>query len=93
MKYIFLLALVAACASDSKQLSDKAKNIEVVVHKPASCSVVGKVVGKDEMGSKELAMNDALNQAAALNATALHVNQEVPNGKMMTVYATAYQCE
>lgn len=92
MKYVIFLALLAACSSNPYKLSDKAKEIEVVVHKPNNCSVVGKVVGQNEQGSKDLAMNDALNQAAKLGATSLHVNQEVPNGKMMAVHATAYDC-
>lgn len=93
MKYVFLGLILAACSSAPNQLSDKAKNIEVVTNKPVNCSVVGKVVGTDKMGSKELATNHALNQAADLRATTLYVNQEVPNGNSISVFATAYQCE
>lgn len=93
MKYIVLLSLIACASKPVVQLSDKAKDIEVVAVKPVGCHVVGKVVGKDEIGSKELALNDALNQAANLGATTLHVNQEVPNGKKMMVHATAYKCD
>lgn len=93
MKYLILLSFLAACSSGPVQLSDKAKDIEVVVHKPTGCSTVGKVTGVDNNGSKELALNDALNQAAKVGATALHVNQEVPNGKKMMVYATGYKCD
>jgi uncharacterized lipoprotein YajG len=93
MKSVMALLLLAACASRSQQLSSKAKDIEVVTLKPTGCSVVGKIVGFNEMGSKDLALNHALNQAADLKATTLHVDQEVPNGKLMKVFATAYQCE
>ncbi len=93
MRNLILLFIVSACSSTA-QLSDDAKNIEVLVNKPGQgCNTVGKVVGTDDMGSKELALNKALNQAAKLNATALHVNQEVPNGKKMMVYGTAYKCD
>ena len=93
MKNLIFLLLAAACSSTT-QLSDDAKNVEVLVNKPSQgCHTVGKVVGIDDVGSKELAMNRALNQAAKLGATALHVSQEVPNGKKMTVYATAYKCD
>jgi hypothetical protein len=93
MKYVLMLAFLVACSSRPVQLTDKAKEIEVVVHKPVGCPTVGKVVGKDQSGSKDVALNDALNQAANLEANILHVNQEVPNGKNMLVYATAYKCE
>lgn len=93
MKLIILL-LLGACSSNPGQLTKKAKNLEVYNPKPsAECRVVGKVVGQDKMGSKELALNHALNQAANLDATGIFVNQEVPNGNLMSVYATAYQCE
>lgn len=93
MKYLIPLIMLGACSSGPVQLSNKAKNLEVYAQKPVDCRVQGKVVGKDEMGSKELALNDALNQAADLNASGIFVNQEVPNGKVMNVYATAYQCD
>lgn len=93
MKYVILLSFVAACASGPVQLTDKAKDVEVVTHKPVGCTTVGKVVGNDKSGSKDVALNDALNQAAELGATTLHVNQEVPNGRQMAVYATGYKCE
>jgi hypothetical protein len=50
-------------------------------------------VGHDKQGSKELAQNEALNQAAKMKATGIFVNQEVPNGAHMAVHATAYRCE
>ncbi|MFL5785749.1 MAG: hypothetical protein ACJ76H_14120 [Bacteriovoracaceae bacterium] len=94
MKYVVLisLALVVACSSGEK-LTDKAKEIEVYDTKPTQCRVVGKVEGVNAEGSKDLALNNALNQAAEKGANGLFVNQEVPNGNKMTVYATAYQCD
>ncbi|HXH76067.1 MAG TPA: hypothetical protein VNJ08_13940 [Bacteriovoracaceae bacterium] len=93
MKYILMLSIFAACAGGPTQLSQKAKDLEVVTHKPVNCATVGKVVGNDKTGSKDVALNDALNQASSLGATSLHVNQEVPNGRNMAVYATAYKCD
>lgn len=93
MKSLFMVFMFAACASDQGQLTDRAREIEVFTNKPSRCSVMGKIVGTDKMGSKELALNHALNQAAKLGASGLHVNQEVPNGNNMTVYATAYKCD
>lgn len=92
MKYLVLMAFVVACSSGEK-LTEKAKDIEVHQTKPTQCRVVGKVEGVNEAGSKELALNNALNQAAEKGANGLFVNQEVPNGSKMTVYATAYQCD
>ena len=93
MKYLIPMLVLVSCASRPGQLTDKAKELEVYANKPVDCRVTGKVVGDNKMGSKELALNDALNQAAELNATGIFVNQEVPNGSLMKVYATAYVCE
>lgn len=93
MKYLILISLVVGCGSRSEKLSDKAKEIEVHQTKPSQCRVIGKVEGMNEQGSKELALNDALNQAAEKGANGLFVNQEVPNGNKMSVYATAYDCD
>jgi hypothetical protein len=94
MRCVLMLLLLVACSSAGPvQLSEQAKAIEVVNARPIGCHVVGKVIGKSEVGSKELALNDALNQSADIGATALFVNQEVPNGKLMNVYGTAYHCE
>lgn len=93
MKYLFLMSFLVACSSKSEKLSDKAKDIEVHQTKPTQCRVIGKVEGVNEAGSKELALNDALNQAAEKGANGLFVNQEVPNGNKISVYATAYDCD
>lgn len=93
MKYLFPVLLLAACSSNPAQLTDKAKNLEVFALKPQDCRVVGKVVGIDKSGSKDIALNRALNEAAELKATGVFVNQEVPNGNTMKIFATAYQCD
>lgn len=93
MKYLILMIMLAACSSKPVQLTDKARGLEVYPTKPADCRVAGRVLGVDENGSKELALNHALNQAADLNASGIFVNQEVPNGSVMNVHATAYQCD
>ena len=93
MKNLIPLLMFAACASNPGQLTEKAKALEVYATKPTDCRVQGKVTGVDENGSKELALNHALNQAAVMKASGIFVNQEVPNGKVMNVHATAYQCD
>jgi hypothetical protein len=87
------MIILAACASRPSHLTDEAKDLEVYASKPTGCHVVGRVVGVNEMGSKELALNDALNQAAKLKASGLFVNQEVPNGSVMNVHGSAYKCD
>jgi hypothetical protein len=93
MKYLMFVSLVA-CAGDPTRISERAQNIQIFTVKPAmACQVVGKVIGVDQQGSKELALNRAMNAAAKLNATGLIINQEVPNGNQITVHATAYNCD
>jgi hypothetical protein len=93
MKYLISMLVLVGCASNPGELSEKAKNLEVYASKPSDCRVQGRVVGTNKNGSKELALNHALNQASELKATGIFVNQEVPNGSVMTVHATAYQCD
>lgn len=96
MKYsffVFLFSLVGCSSAPQAELSDKAAELEVFGTKPTDCKVVGKVVGKNSEGSKDLALNHALNQAADKNATGIFVNQEVPNGSLISVFATAYKCD
>lgn len=93
MNYLFFMIILASCSSKPTQLTSKARSLEVYPTKPTDCRVAGRVVGVNKIGSKELALNDALNQAADLNASGVFVNQEVPNGSVMNIHATAYQCD
>lgn len=94
MKFLLpVIFLSVACSSSNVQLSEKAKDLEVYGNKPQNCRVTGKVVGEDRSGSIELAQNHALNQAAKLDSTGIYINQEVSNGPVMRVHATAYQCD
>lgn len=93
MKFLLPLLFIGVSCSSSMQLSDKAKDLEVYGSKPQNCRVMGKVLGEDRTGTIELAQNHALNQAAKLDATGIFINQEVSNGTLRQVHATAYQCD
>ncbi|HXH32395.1 MAG TPA: hypothetical protein VNJ01_16460 [Bacteriovoracaceae bacterium] len=92
MKFLFLAMVVTACSSKPAKLHQASRNIEVFENVPTDCRVLGKFVGLDKTGSKDMALNHALNQAADMGATGVVINQEVPNGKIMNVHTTAYQC-
>ena len=93
MKYLILLSFLAACSSKPVQLKEKARDLKVYSTKPKDCRVNGRLVGTDKTGSNEVALTDALNKAADLNATGLFVNEEISNGKVVNLHATAYQCD
>lgn len=93
MKFLMMLFVLASCASKPEQMTEKARNLEIYPRKPEGCSMVGKLVGKDEMGSREMATNKIMNQAEKFGATGVVIDQEVPNGKIMMVYASAYKCD
>lgn len=93
MKCVLMLAFVVACSSNNHQLSSEARELEVYSNKPINCTAMDKIVGVHQKGSKDLALNHVLNQAAKLGATGVYVNQEVPNGSKMAMHATAYKCE
>ncbi len=92
MRIFVMLLIAVACSSNKGMLSEKAKELEIFATKPNGCHVVGKVVGGSDIGSTEMATNDALNQAASLKASGIFIDQEVPNGKSRSVFATAYDC-
>jgi hypothetical protein len=89
-----LTSLLIACSAGQTKLSDEAKELQLFPNKPgAECAVVGKVVGENGQGSVDLARNHARNLAAKLGANGMFIDEEVPNGAKMRVFATAYQCE
>lgn len=92
MKFLIFSFFLISCSSGPEQLTEKGKNIEIYAQKPTDCRVTGRIVGVDKKGSKELALNQALNEAAKLGSTGIFVNQEIPNGLVMSVHTTAYNC-
>lgn len=91
--YVSMFILVA-CAASKTKLTEQGKEVQMFANPPGSeCSVVGKVVGENSQGSPDLARNHARNLAAKQGATGIFINQEVPNGGTIRVFATAYQCE
>lgn len=97
MKFILLvsiLGLVSACSSAPGVLTEGGKEVETLATKPGTeCNVVGKVVGESEQGSPEMARNHARNLTSKLRGNSMFINQEVPNGAKIQVFATAYDCE
>lgn len=97
MKIILLvsiLGLVSACSSAPGVLTEGGKEVETLATKPGTeCNVVGKVVGESEQGSPEMARNHARNLTSKLRGNSMFINQEVPNGAKIQVFATAYDCE
>jgi len=92
MKFLIFSFFLISCSSAPEQLTEKGKNVEIYAQKPSDCRVTGRIVGVDKKGSKELALNQALNEAGKLGSTGIFVNQEIPNGQFMSVHATAYNC-
>lgn len=96
MKVLLLLStlILVSCGTSKTKLTDNGKEVQMFANKPGQeCSVVGKVVGENSQGSPDLARNHARNLAGKLGANGIFINQEVPNGGVIRVYATAYQCE
>ncbi len=97
MKFILVastLILAAACSSSPGVLTDDGKEVQTLDNRPGTeCNVVGKVMGENAQGSPELARNHARNLTAKLNGNSMFINQEVPNGAKIQVFATAYSCE
>ena len=90
---IFLVSVMAVGCSSSHQLNAESKQIEIYSSAPKDCVVVGKVVGSHLEGSMDLARNQAINKANELGANGVVVDQEIPNGRKMNSYVTAYKCD
>lgn len=93
MNKMFIFLALFGCSQAPVQLNKEAESIEVLVNKPQGCKTVGKFLGKDNTGSKDMALNSILNQAASQGATSVHINAEVPNGKNIEVHGTGYKCD
>lgn len=96
MKVLLLLStlVLVSCGTSKTKLTDDGKEVQMFANKPGQeCSVVGKVVGENSQGSPDLARNHARNLAGKLGANGMFINQEVPNGGVIRVFATAYHCE
>ncbi len=86
--------ILAACATSRRELTEDGEKVEVYANRPGSeCAVVGKVTGMNDQGSRDLARNHARNLAGKMGANGIFINQEVPNGAKIQVFATAYKCE
>lgn len=95
MKHLILLSLVTfvSCSVSKTKLSDEAKDIKVVYTKPTKgCNAVKKVVGENDEGVLDLAVNHARNLAAREDATTLFIEDKVNVSQKWRVYATAYIC-
>lgn len=90
---ILMCLIIASCSSGPTRLSDEGKNVKVVLQKPSKCEVAGNVEGKTDSGIRDVAMNEARNKAADMDATHLMVKETVTNGKNIVVLGIAYQCE
>lgn len=92
---ILLIALaLTACATSKTKLTEGGKEVQMLENRPGQeCAVVGKVIGENAQGSRDLARNHARNLAAKMDANALFIDEEVPNGAKVRIFATAYQCE
>ena len=95
MKKISLIAilLLGSCSVSKTKLNDDAKNIKVVYTKPMKgCSAVKKVVGENDEGVLDLAVNHARNLASREDANTLYIEDKVNVSQKWRVYATAYIC-
>ena len=62
-------------------------------NKPKSgCEVTAKVVGENDIGSPDMARNDARNKAADQGANSMFIDEEISNGSKWEIRATAYEC-
>ncbi|EQC51603.1 DUF4156 domain-containing protein [Bacteriovorax sp. DB6_IX] len=87
-------ALMTSCAVSKTVLTPEGEKIKVVNKKPHKrCRAVISVVGENDEGVMDLAINHARNQAGKKGADTLYVTDEVSQGSMWRVHATGYICK
>lgn len=89
---LLLITLVTACSSFKTKLTSDGRNVKVVDKKPKSCEPVGKVEGTNDEGSDDLAIVHARNLAGDEDADTMFIDDQIEQGKMRRILATAYIC-
>ena len=94
MKYLLMTLLLFSCSTSKVKLTDEGRKVKIFENKPfSSCEVKGPLVGLNDFGSVETALNHARNLAAEMDGNYLLVKDELKNGKNVTVEALAYFCK
>jgi len=90
---VIVLVICGSCASGPTTMTKKGKEVQIV-HKSnvSSCDLVGKVFGKDEDGSEEIAKIDLQNAAADMKVDTVVITETIQNGKVVVIHAMGYRC-
>ena len=88
------IALLSSCAVSKTKLTEEGEKVKVVNTKPKkNCNAVTTVIGENDQGVYDLAVNHAINLAAKEGANVLYINDKVNNSKTWRVHATGYKCK
>ncbi len=96
MKHLILISLLVltSCAVSKTKLSDDGERVKVLNTKPKKgCNAVKKVVGENDEGVEDLAINHARNLAAKEDANTIYIEDKVNVSMKWRIYATAYICK
>jgi len=90
---VLVLFFCGACASGPTMMTKKGKEVQIV-HKSnvSNCDIVGKVFGKDESGSEEIAKIDLQNAASDMEVDTVVITETIQNGKVVVLHAMGYRC-
>ncbi len=94
MRNLFMVLLLCSCAVSKTKLTKAGEKVKVTYQKPRkNCSPFKSVVGENEDGIKELAINHATNLVAEEGANTLYVKESVNQGNTWKVYGVGYNCK
>lgn len=94
MRNILMILLLCSCAVSKTKLTKEGMKLKVTYQKPRKgCTPFTNVIGENENGIKELAVNHAINLAADEGANTLFIKEAVNEGNMWKVYGLGYQCK
>jgi len=79
---------IAACSS-----VDVTKLRELKKSETNSCEIIAHVVRITDSGDERIAIRDAKKKVAKLGANSYSVDEIVPNGSIVKVNVSAYQCK
>ncbi|WP_120404539.1 MULTISPECIES: hypothetical protein [unclassified Halobacteriovorax] len=94
MKYFLMILLLCSCAVSKTKLTEEGSKVKVTYQKPRkNCTVFTSVIGENENGIKDLAINHAINQVADKGGNTIFIKEAVNEGGRWKVTGMGYHCK
>ncbi|MFG1483500.1 hypothetical protein ACRXCV_06895 [Halobacteriovorax sp. GFR7] len=95
MKNIIMILILSSCAVSKTKLTPAGEKVKVTYQKPRhkNCKPFTNVVGENENGIKDLAVNHAINLVADEGGDTIWIKESVNEGNVWKVFGLGYHCK